>query len=117
MLHSNDDMMATAMESPMAFPDSPMDPDDAAYPCKGCGQVRIPRRSVLARHTLTFFQDPRRRQGIRARYCSMWPLRNGTFFADFSQLATDGISTVFAAILVVPSSIPTQTSSSSAMGL
>ncbi|KIW93186.1 uncharacterized protein Z519_05791 [Cladophialophora bantiana CBS 173.52] len=31
--------MATAMESPVAFPDSPMDPDDAAYPCKGCGKI------------------------------------------------------------------------------
>ncbi|KIX04198.1 uncharacterized protein Z518_07752 [Rhinocladiella mackenziei CBS 650.93] len=31
--------MATAMESPMAFPDSPMDPDEAAFPCKGCGLI------------------------------------------------------------------------------
>ncbi|KIX96578.1 uncharacterized protein Z520_07844 [Fonsecaea multimorphosa CBS 102226] len=31
--------MATAMESPVAFPDSPMEPDDAAYPCKGCGKI------------------------------------------------------------------------------
>ncbi|OAP54692.1 hypothetical protein AYL99_11140 [Fonsecaea erecta] len=31
--------MATAMESPVAFPESPMDPDDAAYPCKGCGKI------------------------------------------------------------------------------
>lgn len=31
--------MATAMESPMAFPESPMEGDDIAYPCKGCGQV------------------------------------------------------------------------------
>lgn len=36
------DSMATAMESPMAFPESPMDPDDVAYPCKGCGQVSCP---------------------------------------------------------------------------
>ena len=33
--------MATAMESPLAFPDSPMEPDDSAYPCKGCGLVSI----------------------------------------------------------------------------
>ncbi|KAJ9614494.1 Rho-type gtpase-activating protein [Cladophialophora chaetospira] len=31
--------MATAMESPLAFPDSPTEPDDSAYPCKGCGQI------------------------------------------------------------------------------
>ncbi|ETI20342.1 hypothetical protein G647_08376 [Cladophialophora carrionii CBS 160.54] len=31
--------MATAMESPPAFPDSPMEPDESAYPCKGCGQI------------------------------------------------------------------------------
>ncbi|KAH0833655.1 RhoGAP domain containing protein [Fonsecaea pedrosoi] len=31
--------MATAMESPVAFPESPMEADDAAYPCKGCGKI------------------------------------------------------------------------------
>ena len=33
--------MATTMEQPSAvgFPDSPLDPDDVAYPCKGCGNV------------------------------------------------------------------------------
>lgn len=29
------------MESPTATPDSPLDPDEAAYPCKGCGEVSI----------------------------------------------------------------------------
>lgn len=36
----------------MAFPESPMDPDDVAYPCKGCGQVSCPV-SILWR-TVTF---------------------------------------------------------------
>ncbi|KAF7507411.1 hypothetical protein GJ744_010470 [Endocarpon pusillum] len=27
------------MDSPTAYPDSPLDPDEAAYPCKGCGEV------------------------------------------------------------------------------
>ncbi|RVX70840.1 hypothetical protein B0A52_05996 [Exophiala mesophila] len=27
------------MESPMAFPDSPLDPDEVPFPCKGCGQI------------------------------------------------------------------------------
>jgi hypothetical protein len=31
--------MATAIESPVAFPESPMDAEEAAYPCKGCGNV------------------------------------------------------------------------------
>lgn len=32
------------MESPGTYPDSPMDVDEAVYPCKGCGEVRCPRR-------------------------------------------------------------------------
>lgn len=29
------------MDSPAAYPESPMEQDDAAYPCKGCGEVRL----------------------------------------------------------------------------
>jgi hypothetical protein len=29
------------MDPSMEYPDSPMEPDDMAYPCKGCGQVRL----------------------------------------------------------------------------
>ena len=28
------------MESSAGYPDSPLEQDDAAYPCKGCGEVR-----------------------------------------------------------------------------
>ncbi|KAL2435272.1 hypothetical protein ABEF95_015028 [Exophiala dermatitidis] len=31
--------MATALESPAPFPESPLDPDDIPFPCKGCGQI------------------------------------------------------------------------------
>ncbi|EXJ81583.1 hypothetical protein A1O1_07647 [Capronia coronata CBS 617.96] len=31
--------MEAALESPVTFPESPMDPDDAPFPCKGCGQI------------------------------------------------------------------------------
>lgn len=30
------------MESPAGIPESPLDQDDAAYPCKGCGEVPAP---------------------------------------------------------------------------
>jgi hypothetical protein len=30
------------MDSPTTNPDSPLDPDEAAYPCKGCGEVSMP---------------------------------------------------------------------------
>jgi len=29
----------TTMEHMQAYPESPLDPDEAAYPCKGCGEV------------------------------------------------------------------------------
>ena len=29
------------MDSPADYLDSPMDGDDVAYPCKGCGDVRL----------------------------------------------------------------------------
>lgn len=37
--------MATAIETSMAgtYPESPLDPEDAAYPCKGCGEVLLPQ--------------------------------------------------------------------------
>ena len=28
------------MESLAGYPESPLEPDDAVYPCKGCGEVR-----------------------------------------------------------------------------
>lgn len=35
------------MESPADYLDSPMDGDDVAYPCKGCGDVRINQRVAM----------------------------------------------------------------------
>jgi hypothetical protein len=29
------------MESPGAYPESPLDQDDVVYPCKGCGEVAL----------------------------------------------------------------------------
>lgn len=29
------------MDSPTSYPESPLDPDEAAYPCKGCGEVSM----------------------------------------------------------------------------
>jgi len=35
------------MESPADYLDSPMDGDDVAYPCKGCGDVRSLKQRSL----------------------------------------------------------------------
>ena len=46
-----------SMEPSAGYPESPMEPDDVLYPCKGCGEVRkrmparaatVPRRLVGA---------------------------------------------------------------------
>ena len=34
------------MESPLAYPESPLDVDEAAYPCKGCGEVGFTRSNL-----------------------------------------------------------------------
>lgn len=36
------------MDSPADYLDSPMEGDDVAYPCKGCGDVRSSRFEVIA---------------------------------------------------------------------
>jgi Rho-type GTPase-activating protein 1/2 len=43
------------MESPLAYPESPLDLDEASYPCKGCGEVRRRRRQF--RQTTVNFCD------------------------------------------------------------
>jgi len=41
------------MDSPAAYPESPMEQDDAAYPCKGCGEVRLPQPANASKPGLT----------------------------------------------------------------
>ena len=60
------------MESPTGYPDSPMEQDDAAYPCKGCGEVPTPCLQLMPRHDsapiadhLSFYVDTRGRKSIR----------------------------------------------------
>ena len=36
------------MESPADYLDSPMDGDDMAYPCKGCGDVSLWAHNLLS---------------------------------------------------------------------
>src|SRR5271155_1344570 len=53
------------MDSPTAYSDSPLDPDDIAYPCKGCGEVcRISRQDWC---TMTADTDDRHRSSRKAR--------------------------------------------------
>lgn len=37
------------MDSPAAYPESPMEQDDAAYPCKGCGEVRLSQPAITSK--------------------------------------------------------------------
>lgn len=41
------------MESPGAYPESPLDQDDVVYPCKGCGEVAGQVPPPRLRHKLT----------------------------------------------------------------
>jgi hypothetical protein len=34
-------MAAAAVDSGLAYPESPYDADDVPYPCKGCGEVEL----------------------------------------------------------------------------
>lgn len=69
------------MESPAGypgFPDSPMEQDEAAYPCKGCGEVLhqpspryqpLPHRGAAPKtDNLLFYLDTRGRKGLRTWY-------------------------------------------------
>ena len=40
------------MESPAAYEDSPMEQDEVAYPCKGCGEVRLICSTLMTRAQL-----------------------------------------------------------------
>ena len=48
------------MESPAGYPDSPMEQDDASYPCKGCGEVRETPLLTSAPHAISETADVRR---------------------------------------------------------
>ena len=60
------------MESPA---ESPMEQDDAAYPCKGCGEVHFPCLQLMPRHgsapiadDLSFYVDTGGGKGLRIGY-------------------------------------------------
>ena len=40
------------MELPAGYPESPMDPDEVVFPCKGCGEVRHSPPRVILSHLL-----------------------------------------------------------------
>ena len=52
------------MESPGDYLESPMDGDDIAYPCKGCGDVRASEYSNLNFKLIVNCSDPRRRKSV-----------------------------------------------------
>lgn len=56
--------MATAvLDHRMQYPESPLDPDDTPYPCKGCGEVGDFTR--LVKDATNKSIDSRRRESIR----------------------------------------------------
>ena len=71
------------MDSPAGYPESPMEQDDAAYPCKGCGEVRstpLIFSSCLLQYasctapvtdeTAGVITDSRRGEGLRTWYAT-----------------------------------------------
>ena len=66
------------MDSSSAFPDSPMEPEEAAYPCKGCGEVcptppcylsAMPHPGLSwSANSCNFYLDTRGRKGFRTWY-------------------------------------------------
>ena len=42
-------MNTAMMDLQAGYPESPMDPEDIAYPCKGCGEVRSGRGILVER--------------------------------------------------------------------
>lgn len=120
------------MDSPGAYPESPLDQDDVVYPCKGCGEVFTKSFRTYGTAFADYpLKDPGGRKGIRIRYVSkLWALTRFharqlvTFAAACAlqliyltlvQLETDGISIASAATPAALSSTPTRTFSSLAM--
>lgn len=105
-----------AMESPGL--ESPMDGEDAVYPCKGCGEVRhSPLEEAQGHCELTLScADLGGRQGFRARYVMTTVPLTANRLTDIppSQPATDGTLTASDVTLAAPCSTPTPTCSSSA---
>lgn len=56
------------MELPAGYPDSPLEPDEVVFPCKGCGEVRhSPHELSLAVCSL-MVQPPLLTQPVLCRF-------------------------------------------------
>src|SRR5947209_11259370 len=105
------------MDSPVAYPDSPLDQDDIAYPCKGCGEVCNTQFQEevlkLTSHRGRFWKRAKHSNLVRNMISNL----NLNFTDRRNQLEIGGILIAFAVIPVVLCSTPMRTSSSSATGL
>jgi|SRR5271154_7093812 len=103
------------MESPTAYPVSPMDGDEVAFPCKGCGEVCFTHFSFLCVDQTELTRGQILEEG-KAFELGNRLFKKIFFDTDKSQLETGGISIAFAVTPAARFSTLTRTSSSSAMG-
>ena len=100
------------MESPAGMPESPLDQDDAAYPCKGCGEVSRPKSFtpvfVYADRSSSVMQILEEGKAFELGTVTAFKCSENSSLT-FLKRAIVGTSTASDATPAAPCSTPTQT--------